>query len=140
MLLPAAFLVGGAYLWSSGESEASVTLVAAGLIMAGIFWVVIPRKYQVYEDHLRIVLGGPLGFNIGFDKIRDIEVTRRTAMTINFVTTFAMTYVLILRKQGMSIAITPKSNDAFVENADRAMDEWARTRGIQRSPRMTQRR
>lgn len=137
MLLPLAFLVGSAFLWSSGENEGSLSLLVTGLIMGVILWTVIPRKYQVYEDHLRIVLGGPLRMNIRFDQIKEIRVTSRTAMTMNFVTTFAKTYVIIARKNGMSIAITPKSNEAFIENANRAMDEWARTRGNQRRSRNT---
>jgi hypothetical protein len=134
MLIPLASLVGAAVLWSSGETSGSLSLLTSALIIGGVLWVVIPRKYQVYEDHLRIVLGGPLGMNVGFDQIKDIDVTTRTALTMNFVTTIARHYVLIVRKHGFSIAITPKSDQTFVEHANRAMEEWARTRGIQRTP------
>jgi hypothetical protein len=89
---------------------------------------VFPRRYQVYEDHLRIVLGGPFAIRIGFGQIKAIEVTSRMALTANFVTRVTKTYVRIVKKSGLDIAITPKSNDLFVDNAIRASSRWAKLR------------
>ena len=131
VIVPAGLLVASIYLWSSGESAGSLSLLAETLIILLIFWVVFPRRYQIYEDHLRIVLGGPLAVKIGFDKITAIEVTSRTSLTVNFVTKVTKTYVRIVKKKGLSIAITPKSNDLFVDNANRALSQWARTRRVE---------
>jgi hypothetical protein len=130
MVVPAGMLIAAAYLWTTGERDGSLALLAEAFLIGAIFWLVFPRKYQVYEDHLRIALGGPLGIRIGFDKLVAVEITNRQALTMNFVTRFARTYVRIVRKGGMSIAITPKSYEQFVENATRAMREWARTRTV----------
>ena len=83
------------------------------MFVGAIFWSVFPRRYQIYEDHLRIVLGGPLAVKIAFDRITTIEVTSRTALTVNFVTRITKTYVRIVKKRGLSAAITPRSNDLF---------------------------
>ena len=126
-IVPLGLLALSAYLWSSGEISGSIALLAEGIFLGLVFWIVLPRKYQVYEDHLRIVLGGPFAVKIGFETIEKIEVTRRTALTVNLVTTMAMTYVIIVKKHGLGVAITPKSNDLFVESANRAITRWQET-------------
>jgi hypothetical protein len=126
MVLPVALVAMSLYLWSSGESEGGLALLVEAVFIGLIFLAIFPRKYQIYEDHLRIVLGGPFSVKIGFDRITRIEVTSKTALTVNFVTRIAKTYVIIIRKGGIGIAITPKSNTDFVENAKRAIGEWAR--------------
>lgn len=129
LVVPVSLVIAGIYLWSTGETEGSLVLLAETLFVGGILWFVFPKKYQVYEDHLRIVLGGPFSFKIGFDRITAVEITGRTSLTMNFVTRFARTYVRISRRGAMSVAITPKSYEQFVENANRAMREWARRVG-----------
>lgn len=87
----------------------------------------VPRRYQIYEDHLRIMLGGPVAVKIGFDKIETIGVTSRLTFSVNFVTKFTKSYVEIAKKRGLRIAITPRDNDLFVENASRALSQWVKT-------------
>ena len=78
----------------------------------------------MFEDRLRIVLGGQFAINVGFNQISFIEVTTRNALTLNLVSKIARTYVIIGKKKGMSIAITPERNELFVENASRALSQW----------------
>ena len=59
--------------------------------------------------------------------VKTIRITSRTGLTINFVTRIAKSYVEIVKKKGWNIAITPKDNDLFIENANRALEQWART-------------
>ena len=128
MFIVPVMLVGlGIQLWSSGENEGALVLLFEALFVSLIFWFVFPRRYQVYEDHLRIVLGGQLAVKIGFKQITTIEVTNKTALTVNFATRITRSYVRIVKKTGLGIAITPKSNESFVENANRALVEWSKT-------------
>jgi len=127
LIIPVAFLVGSLYLYLSGEKSGSLALLPSAFISGLIFWFVFPREYQVYEDHLRIVLGGPFSVKIGFQNIKAVRITSRTGLTINFVTRIARSYVEIVRKKGLTIAITPTDNDPFVENANRALEQWLKT-------------
>ncbi len=127
-VVPLLLLGSAAYLRLRGEQTGGLVLVGESVLVGLIFWIVFPRKYRVYEDHLSIVLGGTLSVNIGFEKVVSIEITNRTALTANFVTTIARTYVLIARKGALSIAITPKSYEGFVQNANLALNDWKRTR------------
>ncbi|MFC1951852.1 PH domain-containing protein [Chloroflexota bacterium] len=127
LIVPVASLAGSIYLFSSGDSTDAITLLVEAFVVGLIFWSVFPRKYQVYEDHLRIVLGRPFSVKIGFDKIKKVEVTSRLTFSINFVTKFTRDCVEIAKKRGLSIAITPKDSDLFVENANEALSQWVKT-------------
>jgi hypothetical protein len=124
LIVPAALFAYGIYLGYSGEGSDSTALLVMSVVIGLIIWVIIPRKYQVFEDYLRIVFGRPFAVKIGFSQISMIEVTSRTALTINLVTRIARNYVIIVKKKGINIAITPKSNELFVDNANRALSQW----------------
>ena len=127
VFVPAALLVASIYLLSSGENSGGLALLVEAFIVGFIFWIVFPRRYQVYEDHIRIVLGGPFSVKVGFDKIEVIRVTSRFIFSVNFVTKLTKSYVEIAKRRGLSIAITPKDNDLFIENANRALSQWVKT-------------
>jgi len=127
VIMPVAMLVASIYLFSSGDSADGLALLIEAFIIGFIFWVVFPRRYQVYEDHVRIVLGGPFSVKVGFDKIKTIGVTSRQTLSVNFVTKLTKNYVGIAKKRGLSIAITPADNDSFVENANQALSRWLET-------------
>ena len=128
LIMPLAFLVGSLYLYLSGDTSGSLALLPEAFIVGLIFWLVFPREYQVYEDHLRIVLGGPFSVKVGFQNIKAIRITSRTGLTVNFVTRIAKSYVEIAKNRGWSIAITPSANDSFVEKANRALEQWLKTK------------
>ena len=127
VIVPLALLSTSIYIFSSGDNSGGLASLVETFIISFIFWIVFPRRYQVYEDHVRIVLGGPFSVKVGFVKIEAIRVTSRFIFSINFVTRLTKSYVEIAKKRGMSIAITPRDNNSFVENANRAMSQWVKT-------------
>jgi hypothetical protein len=127
VLVPAALLVASIYLLSSGENSGGLALLVEAFIVGFIFWIVFPRRYQVYEDHIRIALGGPFSVKVGFDKIEAIRVTSKFIFSVNFVTKLTKSYVEIAKRKGLSIAITPRDNDLFIENANLALSQWLKT-------------
>ncbi|MFC1902797.1 hypothetical protein ACFLX4_01855 [Chloroflexota bacterium] len=127
--IPVAMLAAGIYVFSSGDSDDGLALLIGAFIIGFIFWVVFPRRYQVFEDHVRIVLGGPFSVKVGFDKIKTLGVTSRQTLSVNFVTKLTKNYVEIAKKSGLSIAITPGDNDLFVENTNQALSRWIETSG-----------
>jgi hypothetical protein len=120
-------LAGSVVFWVSGDNASGMTMLVVAFVIGLTFWIVSPRKYQVYEGRLQILLGGPFVVKIGFDQISTIEVTDRTASeftAIKLVSKVTNTYVRIGRKKGLSITITPKSDALFVENANRSLRVW----------------
>lgn len=124
LLIPAVPLAGGLYLWLSGDNTDGLALLIESFIIGLIFWLVFPREYQIFEDHIRIVLGGSLSVKIGFQNVKVIRTTGRTGLTVNFVTRITRRYVEIVIKRGLGIVITPTDNENFIENANRALEQW----------------
>jgi hypothetical protein len=127
LIMPVILLASGIYLWSTGDAIVSLALLTEAFIIGLIFWFVLPREYQVYENHLRIVLGGPFSVKVGFQNIEAIRITSRVSFSINFVTRITRSYVEIAIKKGMSIAITPTDEESFVEKANLALSQWVKT-------------
>jgi hypothetical protein len=126
-IIPVTLLASSIYLWSTGDAFGSLALLSEAFIIGLILWFVLPRAYQVYENHLRIVLGGPFSVKVGFQNIEAIRITSRVSFTVNFVTRITRSYVEIVIKKEMSIAITPADDESFVEKANLALSQWAKT-------------
>jgi len=127
LIIPVILLASSIYLWSTGDAIGSLALLAEAFIIGLILWFVLPREYQVYENHLRIVLGGPFSVKVGFQNIKTIRITSRLSFTVNFTTTITKSYVEIAINKGMSIAITPTDKGSFVEKANLALSQWVKT-------------
>ena len=92
-----------------------------------------PKKAYLTDSGFA-ALGRPFSVKVRFQNVKTIRITSQTGLTINFVTRIAKSYVEIVKKKGWSIAITPTSSDVFVENANRALEQWLQT---QREMRVT---
>lgn len=125
-IVPAMLVAVSLQLYFSGEGSGSLALLAEAIFVGFLFWAVFPRSYEVYEDHVRIVLGGPFSVRVSFDRIREIRISSRPSFSVNFVTRLGKSYVEIARKKSPSIAITPRDPELFVENANRALRQWTR--------------
>jgi hypothetical protein len=127
LIIPVILLASSIYLWSTGDAFVSLALLTEAFIIGLILWFVLPREYQVYENHLRIVLGGPFSVKVGFQNIEAIRITSRLSFNVNFATRITKSYVEIAIKKGMSIAITPTDDKSFVEKANLALSQWIKT-------------
>jgi hypothetical protein len=126
LIVPGGLLATSVYLLLSGEDVGGLVLLIEVFIVSLIFWCVFPRMYQVYEDHVRIVLGGPFSVKVGFVDIKTIRTTNKLNVSVNFVTKLTNNYVEISKKKGFPIAITPNDFEQFTENANSALSQWKR--------------
>ncbi len=124
-VIPAALLGSAFYLLSSGVKRGGWVVLIEFFIIGLILFFLISRSYRIYEDHTGIVLDRPFAINVGFDKIRDIEIPGKLKFDfgVNFVTRFTGKYVAIVLKTGTVISITPRNSELFVENAGRALGQ-----------------
>jgi hypothetical protein len=88
-----------------------------------LFWAILPRSYQIYEDRFRIQLGAPFGLNIPLASIQ--QATKATGYYafaywgIRFATSTS-NVVEIKRRQGMNVIISPSNVDDFLEQLSQA--------------------
>jgi hypothetical protein len=128
MALPVFFILWGVYYLYLREIGGAVGMFATALLMGCIYWAVFPRKYQILDNKLRIMLGGHFTFNIPFDIIVTAGKQEGISLGINFATTFVSDHVVeIKRKKGMNVNITPSNRDLFLENLNKAVSDWKRS-------------
>lgn len=127
MMLPVFFIVIGIYYLFTREIASAVGLFATAVLMGAIYWAIFPRKYQILDSKIRIVLGGPFSVNIPFDTLETVGKPEGVSLGLNFATTFVSEHVVeIKRKKGMTVNITPDNRDQFLENLNKAVYDWKR--------------
>lgn len=92
-----------------------------------LFYCVMPRSYQIFEDSIRINLSGPFQMRLDFKDIRSIfrvEGANALASTnIRFATSTA--YVIeIARKGKIGVVISPSNGGAFLDQANQALKKY----------------
>jgi hypothetical protein len=128
MVLPVFFILIGLYYLFTAQVESAIGLFATGVLMGAIYWAVFPRKYQILDSKIRIVLGGQFSFNVPFDTLETAGKPEGISLGINFATTFVSQHVVeIKRKKGMNVNITPSDLDLFLENLNKAVYDWKRS-------------
>ena len=102
---------------------AAVGSVGAAVLL--LLWSVIPRRYEITSDSIRIVLGTPFAQSFELDTVADVRPTRGLHALAYAGIRYApstKTAVEILRRSGLSLVISPQDPAAFVAAARRAME------------------
>jgi hypothetical protein len=105
------------------DTEAAIVMFGITIFDALLFKAILPRRYQIFEDRLRILMGGPFAINIPFSNIKEAKPASggkafaywglRLATSTNYV-------VEIVRKKGLNLVISP-SNEMFLEQLNQAL-------------------
>ncbi|MEN8613986.1 hypothetical protein ABFB09_01700 [Dehalogenimonas sp. THU2] len=92
---------------------------------SALFYFIIPRKYQIFADRLRVVLGGWIKFDVPFSTIRQARVARSIDAFVYWglrMATSGEGVVEILRRGGgLDLVISPIDRDTFLEQLDQAL-------------------
>lgn len=127
LMLPVFFILIGLYSTFTGQITSAIGLFGIALLMGAIYWAIFPRKYQILDSKLKIVLGGQFSFNVPFDNLETAGKPEGVSLGLNFATTFLTEHAVeIKRKKGMNVNITPKDRDLFLKNLNKAVYDWKR--------------
>jgi len=128
MVLPVFFIIMGVYYLIIAEVEAATSMFAATILMAAVYWAIFPRKYLILDSKFKIVLGGPFSFNIPFSNLETATAPEGATFGINFATCFSNERtVQIIRKKGWYVNITPSDRALFLDNLNKALNDWRRS-------------
>ncbi len=89
-----------------------------------IFYFVMPKRYQLFDNRVRIVLGWPFGMDI---RLSDIKEARPSSGSDNLAlrrikfATSSRTAMEIVRKNGWSVVISPSDREAFLQRLNEAL-------------------
>ena len=108
----------------ANDSGQALGVFGVAIFLIILFRLILPRRFQIQNDKLRIVLGGgPLAINIPFNDIK--EVKPRTGIKafiyvgIRFATSANYT-IEIIRHRGLNIVISPTNDAEFMKQLDQA--------------------
>ncbi len=90
-----------------------------------LFKAILPRKFQIFPGHLRIVMGGPLAVNLDFGNIKEVRPAPTRKLFVYRGIRFATSTVYlmeIVRCKGLGLVISPTSGNAFLEQLRQALE------------------
>ena len=108
------------------SDDIRVALVMFGVTLFDVllFKAILPRRYQIFEDRLRILMGGPLAVNIAFSNITDAKSVPGSKAFAYWGIRLATSthYVIeIVRKKGLNLVISPSKGDIFLDELRKAL-------------------
>ena len=119
-VLALTFILG--IIFISQETEAAMAMFGITLFDA-LFKAILPRRFQIFEDRLKILLGGPFAINIPFSNIAEAKPASGRKVFAYWGIRFATSIhhvVEIVRKKGLNLVISPKNDDMFLEQLNQA--------------------
>jgi hypothetical protein len=96
----------------------------AGVLL--LYWLILPHRFEIYPDRLRVILGGPFAFNIGFAEITAVEVlppARAFAISGLKMATDAGTALIIKRRGKLDVSLSPRDRDEFLRVLEETMGQ-----------------
>lgn len=98
------------------------------VIMLTIWYALMPTKYQIFNEKIRIVLGWVIHFDIPFSNIGDATAATfgdLWGLNLNFINSYSSDDILqITRKRGAKVHITPWDRKLFLEHLNKALADW----------------
>ena len=90
-----------------------------------LFHSILPRRYQIFQEKIRIVLGQPFAINIPLSTIKMARPAPGSKALvyggIRFATSLS-SVVEIVRSKGLNIVISPAHRDAFLEHLGQVLE------------------
>lgn len=109
------------------DTEGALVMFGITLMDALIVWSVMPKRFEVQSNGLKILLGGPFSMFIPFT---DVSLIKQTDKEIGYVYggirfTTSSKYILeVERRRDMSVVFSPSRGDDFLKELNRVKDDY----------------
>ncbi len=118
-----------AFLFFTGNTmETWYVVIVATLVILLVNLATTIKKYQIFNDKMRISLGWTFHFDIPFNNIenaREVDLKDLWGLCLNFISNRpGDDAVQITRKRGWKVNIIPSNRKLFLENLNKAMNEF----------------
>lgn len=100
-------------------------MAVSSVFEAALFYFIVPRKYQILSDRLRIRLGGPVKVDMPFSTIKEARSGRGAEAWVYWglrLATSSRGVIEIIRfGGGLDAVISPRDRETFLEQLSLAM-------------------
>lgn len=129
LALPIAVIVVLFLITFQEEREAAALLFLSLCSMIALYWLILPKKYRVLDDSLEIVLG--ITYRIPFSEIEEVKKGsgRELLFFKGFKLATSKNVIVVRRKKGFSLAISPKNADLFLEQLKASIESF-KSKGV----------
>ena len=120
-VLALTFILGVIFIYR--DTEAAMAMFGITVFDTLLFKAILPRRFQIFEDRLKILLGGPFSINIPFSNIVEVKPASSRKVFAYWGNRFATStsnVVEIVRKKGLGLIISPRNYDMFLEQLNQA--------------------
>ena len=124
--IPSVFFVIGLVMLLENTTDAAA-LFAIAILEALLFHSIAPRKFQLFEDRLRVVLGKPFAFSISLATIKNVQPASGVKSHIYWGVRWATSshnVVEIVRRKGWNMVISPSNREIFLEQVNDAVKAY----------------
>jgi hypothetical protein len=107
------------------ESRIAYIVVCFSLVfVSAVYWLFLPTKINVCQEGIRVKFGG-FSWNIRFQTIESVKAAKGLFVRygLSLITSYK-SQIVIIRKYGLKIRISPSQRDLFLESANRALADW----------------
>ena len=121
-VLALTFILGVIFIYQ--DTEAAIAMFGITVFDALLFKAILPQRFQIFKDRLKIHLGGPLAINIPFSNILEVKPASGRKVSVYWGIRFATStsnVVEIVRKKGLNLVISPSNGDMFLEQLSQAL-------------------
>ena len=125
LIIPIGLFLAAIIFASKQDLEVSLVLFGEAALFTLIFYFVLPRRYQIYQDKLRIVLGAPLAINIPLSTIKEARHSSGFKAFFYFGVRFATSsrnVLEIVRRRGLNYVISPQNSEFFLDQLNQAVN------------------
>ena len=127
-LIPIGLFIGAVISSLIRGSEAFLVLFSVGVFLIYLYYFLMPRRYQLYHDKLKIILGSPFSIDIPLSTIKEVKhglgIKALFSLRIRFLT--STKYVVeVVRNKGLNCIISPKNGEIFLEKLSQAIESEA---------------
>jgi uncharacterized protein YdgA (DUF945 family) len=125
LALPVLAVVSISFFTSRTDALSIILIVLAAALVGLAFWFIMPRKYFVLEDRLRVKLGGPFSMNVKYDNIKSVRELNfsSAAFGLNFATSMD-TPIEVKVKKGLNFNFSPTNRGLFLKQLNEAIYQW----------------
>ena len=132
-LFPVGFIIGGFWHYTHPEVEdamaGAITSWGVTIFWVILFWAISPRRYQLLDDSVKVILGGPFSFNILLKSIKKVEYPTTFSSQMysvhRYLACFNPKYYIWIKRGSISknAVIAPQDPSLFVESLLQALKE-----------------
>lgn len=121
-ILALTFILGIVYI--NQDTEASLVMFGITLFDVILFKLILPNRFQIFENKVKIMLGWFIAINIPLTTITEVKIVpyRKTIFYGGLRLAMSSKHVVeIKRKKGMDLVISPTNQDMFVEELNEVL-------------------